>query len=337
MASFVPKLTQSILTAQNADTSTAIIEILNNDSNFIALSDFEGKLIYNRDLEDDTKLAAGIKIGIERGSLPADFQPEPYHVIDVLGKTPQDVVDVILNHVGENAQSGALIVLCGLSGTGKGTTAALLAKTLPHCVTWSNGNVFRSITLLAVTWCEVNGLSEFDASRALSDDNIRSYMSMLSFEKVNGEWDVIINGLGINTSVSQIQNTDLKSPKVSKNIPTVAQQTQGEVINFARDALEKMRLDGKNILLEGREQTVNYMPTPYRYTLTISDGTLVGKRRAAQRLAGVTLNIFKQRLILNKGVEGDLSNQLEVNHDLLIHEILQEQLIELSKEAGLIA
>lgn len=61
MASFVPKLTQSILTAQNADTSTAIIEILNNDSNFIALSDFEGKLIYNRDLEDDTKLAAGIK------------------------------------------------------------------------------------------------------------------------------------------------------------------------------------------------------------------------------------------------------------------------------------
>lgn len=162
-------------------------------------------------------------------------------------------------------------------------------------------------------------------------------MNMLSFEKVNGEWDVIINGLGINTSVSQIQNTDLKSPKVSKNIPTVAQQTQGEVINFARVALEKMRLDGKNILLEGREQTVNYMPTPYRYTLTISDGTLVGKRRAAQRLAGVTLNIFKQKLILQKGVEGDLSNELEVNHDLLIHEILNEQLIELSKEAGLIS
>lgn len=61
MSSFTPILTQSILLAQDANTSTAIIEILNDDPNFIALSDFEGKLIYNRDLEDDTKLAAGIK------------------------------------------------------------------------------------------------------------------------------------------------------------------------------------------------------------------------------------------------------------------------------------
>jgi hypothetical protein len=58
------------------------------------------------------------RIGIDRGALPGDFQPEPYHLIDVLGKTPQDVVDVILTDVGEHAQSGALIVLCGLSGTG---------------------------------------------------------------------------------------------------------------------------------------------------------------------------------------------------------------------------
>jgi hypothetical protein len=219
----------------------------------------------------------------------------------------------------------------------KGTTAALLAKTLPHCVTWSNGNLFRSLTLLAVTWCEVNGLSEFDPFRALADDNIRSFMQMISFDKVNGEWDVIINGLGINTTVSAIQNTDLKSPKVSKCIPTVAQQTQGEVINFARDALEKMRLDGKNILLEGREQTVNYMPTPFRYTLTISDGSLVGKRRAAQRLAAATLSNFKQRNVLKNGTEGDVSDVLTANDDELVVEILREQLIELCKEAGLIA
>lgn len=219
----------------------------------------------------------------------------------------------------------------------KGTTAALLAKTLPNCVTWSNGNLFRSLTLLAVTWCEVNGLSEFDPSRALADDNIGTFMQMISFEKVNGEWDVVINGLGINATVSEIQNTDLKSPKVSKCIPTVAQQTQGEVINFARDALEKMRLDGKNILLEGREQTVNYMPTPFRYTLTISDGTLVGKRRAAQRLAAATLSNFKQRNVLKNGTEGDASDVLTVNYDDLVVEILREQLVELCKEAGLFA
>jgi hypothetical protein len=33
---------------------------------------------------------------------------------------------------------------------------------------------------------------------------------------------------------------------------------------------------------------VNYIPSPYRYTLTLSDPTLVGKRRAAQRLAAAT-------------------------------------------------
>lgn len=58
------------------------------------------------------------RIGVNRGTLPVNFQPEPYQVIDVLGKSPQDVVDIILKNVGDNAQSGALIVLCGLSGTG---------------------------------------------------------------------------------------------------------------------------------------------------------------------------------------------------------------------------
>jgi hypothetical protein len=37
-------------------------------------------------------------------------------------------------------------------------------------VSWSNGNIFRSVTLLAATWCELNGLSEFDPDKALSKD-----------------------------------------------------------------------------------------------------------------------------------------------------------------------
>lgn len=43
------------------------------------------------------------------------------------------------------------------------------------------------------------------------------------------------------------------------------------------------------VLLEGREQTVNYVRTPYRFSLTLSDESLIGKRRAAQRLMGVAL------------------------------------------------
>jgi hypothetical protein len=54
-------LQKEILEKQDAETSTAIIDFFNSDPIFLALSEFEGNLIYNRDMEDDTKLAAGIK------------------------------------------------------------------------------------------------------------------------------------------------------------------------------------------------------------------------------------------------------------------------------------
>lgn len=87
----------------------------------------------------------------------------------------------------------------------------------------------------------------------------------------NGAYDIRINGLGLDLLVSEVKNTELKSPKVSKNIPTVAQVTQGEVILFAANAVETMCKDGLVVLLEGREQTVNYVRTPHRFTLVLSD------------------------------------------------------------------
>jgi cytidylate kinase len=326
-------LTKEVLDLQNADTSNQIIKVLENDEKFVYLSNFEGEQIFTRDQEDDSKLEAGIQIGITRGSLPAEHNCTPYKAIDVLGKTPQQVVDVILEDVGEAANTGSLIVMCGLSGTGKGTTAALLKETLPNCVTWSNGNIFRSITLLAAVFCEQNGC-EFDKEKALTDENIRSFMKMLRFEKLESGWDVVIDGLGISTPVGAIQNTELKAPRVAKNIPTVAQETQGEVINFASAAIEKMRQDGKNILLEGREQTVNYIPSPYRYTLTLSDPTLVGKRRAAQRLGAATASEVKAKLVTGLGIEGSTADILRTNHDGLVTSVLQDQAAWLAKEAG---
>lgn len=53
---------------------------------------------------------------------------------------------------------------------------------------------------------------------------------------------------------------------------------------FAAKAVETMGADGLVVLLEGREQTVNYVRTPHRFSLILSDETLIGKRRAAQRL-----------------------------------------------------
>jgi hypothetical protein len=53
---------------------------------------------------------------------------------------------------------------------------------------------------------------------------------------------------------------------------------------FAAKAVETMGADGLVVLLEGREQTVNYVRSPHRFTLILSDESLIGKRRAAQRL-----------------------------------------------------
>jgi ribosomal protein S7 len=55
-----------------------------------------------------------------------------------------------------------------------------------------------------------------------------------------------------------------------------------------------MGKDGLFVLLEGREQTVNYVRTPHRFTLVLSDDSLIGKRRAAQRLMAEALKKISQ-------------------------------------------
>ncbi len=204
----------------------------------------------------------------------------------------------------------------------QGTTVSILERKLEESgqkvVSWSNGNIFRSVTLLAATWCEVQGLAEFDPDKALSKENLRDFMNMLEFGKFDGvKFDTRIQGLGLELYVSQVQNTTLKEPKVSKNIPTVAEFTQGEVVLFAASALQMLSSDGWVVLLEGREQTVNYVPTPHRFTLTLSDGTLIGKRRAAQRLMGAAI----------KALEGQ-----EDSDNVTVEQKLDELLKEMSQE-----
>lgn len=280
-----------LLRKQNADTSNAIIEHFKEDEKFLQFSKAEADGIIKRDAEDDEKLAAGIQIALEKGVISKDYVPEEYINVDVMGKTADQVADEIISKCGDTS-AGLVIVLCGLSGTGKGTTVAKLSEKLPKVTTWSNGNVFRSLTYLAATWCEQNGCEGFDAEKALTPENLANFVKMLEFGKYNGKFDTKIEGLGLKMMVSEVQNTELKGAKVSKNIPTVAKVTQGEVINFAASAVKIMGEAGEIVLLEGREQTVNYVRTPFRFTLTMSDPTLIGMRRAAQRMGAESVKEF---------------------------------------------
>merc|ERR1719197_1527862 len=111
----------------------------------------------DRDDEDGVKLQAGINIAISKGVLSSDVKVEPITKVSVTGKSPDEVAGEIIKVLGDAPQKGCVMTLQGLSGTGKGTTVAKLQEKLPNAQTWSNGNIFRSLTLLAVTHCEKEG------------------------------------------------------------------------------------------------------------------------------------------------------------------------------------
>jgi len=294
MSKEVSVVTYEILKKGDASSTNAIISHLSQNTSFERVSEHEGRLIANRDKEDDEKLQAGIDYAISEGVLDK-ITPEPYKDIYVDGKTPIDVCNEMLASLDDDWKSKSLaIVLCGFSGTGKGTTVSCLKKMFTNeykrnVSCWSNGNIFRSISLLASTYCKNNNVD--DVSDALTTTNISNWMNMLKFTKnSNNEWDTMISGMGLQYEVQAIQNTLLKSSNISKILPTVAKETQGQVVMYASSAISKMINETQDlvVLLEGRQQTVNYVKSPYRFVLKLKEEGVVGKRRAAQRImAGV--------------------------------------------------
>jgi len=237
--------------------------------------------IISRDEKDGTALQAGISFAQEKGVLPK-ITPAPYTQINVLGKSAEDVAGEIIQKLGEKAQSGCVVVLVGLSGTGKGTTVAKLQSKLPSAVTWSNGNLFRCLTVCA---CDYSEKTNTPLEDCLTAENLDSWMKNLKFAKFGGKWDIELTRIdGTAVLVSETCNTLLKEPRIGSNIPSVAKKSQGEVVKFAADACEQMGKDGSVVLVEGREETVNFIPTEFRFCLMMSDTSLIGKRRAAQRI-----------------------------------------------------
>jgi cytidylate kinase len=279
----VGEVTAAVLAKQNSETSQAILEANAGNPAFQKLSEKIGKEIVERDTQDGEKLAKGITLAVGKGVLPADVTVEPTTKVSVTGKSADAVADEIIKALGDAPSKGCVMTLQGLSGTGKGTTVAKLSEKLPKAQTWSNGNVFRSITLLAVTYTEQEKCSMEDA---IKPENLAKFCDMLEFDKFGDKFDVKIEGLGLKYMVSDVEKTVLKESKVGKNIPTVAEVTQGEVVTIVSGGLAKMAADGFNVLVEGREQTLNHIRTPHRFELVLDDSTIVGKRQAALQVGG---------------------------------------------------
>merc|ERR1719383_652931 len=253
--------TKALLEAGDDSCSNAIIRAFQEDSTFQEFARKETNGIVQRDAEDDEKLAVGISKAVAKGVIPAQPPVEPVCRIDVKGKSADAVAQEIIEKLGEAPQTGCVLVLQGLSGTGKGTTVAKLQAKLPRAVCWSNGNVFRSLTLLAVSHCERQGVPFTPES--LTPELLQELMAQLQFGKFNGKFDT--------------------------HIASVAEITQGEIIKFAGNAADQMSADGMNVLMEGRAQTLDYVRTPHRFELVLSEPGIIGMRRAAQRMSASAL------------------------------------------------
>jgi len=266
----------SDLTAGGTTLGQAITSTYSGDGHFDMLGKQYLDELLERDAEDGDKLQKGIQMAIDKGVLPSKVEVEKTTIVFADDKSPAEVTEEVIKALGDAPSKGCVMTLQGLSGTGKGTTVDMLKQKLPKAQTWSNGNIFRSLTLLATTYAEQKKCS---LEETLTPELLKEFMGYLSFDKFGDSFDTKIEGLGLKYMVSEVQNTVLKT--ISKSIPTVAEKTQGEVVLFIQDALQKMTAAGINVLLEGREQTLNYIRTPHRFELKLKDMSVVGKRQAA--------------------------------------------------------
>jgi len=303
-------VTAEVLSKQNSETSQAILTAYAQNPLFQSISERLTKEIMQRDKEDGDKLGNGITKAVDKGVLPATVDVEPTKKVGVSGKSADAVADEIISALGDAPSKGCVLILQGLSGTGKGTTVAKLKEKLPKAQTWSNGNIFRSITLLAVTWAEQEGKT---LDEAMAPDKLKEFCAMLEFNKFGGEdsaFDVKIEGLGMKHFVSEVEKTVLKDSKVAKNIPTIAEVTQGECILFVSDALNKMSAAGINVLVEGREQTLNHIRSPHRFELVLDDNNIIGKRQAALQVGGKAWDEVKSATADQAAVDAAIKNAL---------------------------
>lgn len=284
-------LSKELLQRQDDLCSTSVIEFLSNEPAFTKLAEFEGNLIMQRDHEDGEKLSKGIQISVKKGILPPTCEVAPVRPVRVIGMTADEVAAAILKQLPK--QEGNVIVLQGLSGTGKGTTVQKLKGLLPKCVTWSNGNVFRCYTYLVSEALKAKGLPLSTEVLEKHPEIIAAAVPRVTYDEVStGVYDVFIDK---KQRVSEIATTLLQSPLINSSVPVVAEQTQGEVICFGQRAVKTLSDAGYNVILEGRSQTLSYIPSKERFELVIPETSLLGQRRAAQRVVGRAVNLLQEK------------------------------------------
>jgi len=274
---------RNIIEKQDHESSHLVMKLLNGNKDFQIMAEAETEAILQRDRDDEIKLKEGISTSVQAGVIPYLKVKKTETEIDVLGKTPDDVGKEITAQLPSG--DSYLVIVTGLSGTGKGTTVAYLLDKIPNSISWSNGDIFRCLTLLLQDICPNQGL--------INHEHINRAVKAIEVEySKDRPYEIFIQYKGDRLALKDIKNTLLKDRKVSTNIPHIALHTQGEVIVLADGIVKKLLQRGFTVIMEGRKATLDYFDSPHRFTLTLSEKTLLGKRRAAQKIAARALELL---------------------------------------------
>ncbi len=280
-----------------AEITNAIIETLLTNPKFIELSRIETGRTVQRDQMDAGRLHLGVKRSIDEGKLKPLRTTINTKKISVDGLTTQEIIGEIKKGL-KTSSSGRLITISGKSGTGKGTTSEALTASFFNGVAYSNGDVFRVLTYLTIEALGAN-IPKLRKEKGkyfsqLPTHFFEKLLKGIKFEFSEGKPDIVIKSGRIwGKRVSEIKNSRLKARDISILVPLVAARTQGLSIAFARKAIKEMIAKGYTVIQEGRQVSLDHLPTSDRFELVLNDAKIIGQRRIAQRIAAKIENICR--------------------------------------------
>jgi cytidylate kinase len=190
---------------------------------------------------------------------------------------------------------GRLVIMYGLSGTGKGTLSGMLSKKLAKGVHFSNGDIFRALTYL-IRLESMEKESSFDYYLGmLTPERVESLLARIQYQSsANGVDYTIKKGPFESVMLSNIRNSALKT--LSPLVPLVATRFPQEVIRFSKLVVDDMLNRGMDVVLEGREDTIYHYEADQQFELKLENKEIIGERRVVQRVLANAQKLQRQHL-----------------------------------------
>lgn len=214
--------------------------------------------------EATAALQRGIQVAADKGLLPAAVEVEPVRSIDlaVIGAdaAAAEIAAAVGTGDSSNAADGTVIIVQAPPGVDSAAVSQVLQQKLPRAEVWPVRTFFKAMTFLLLTLAEQTGSSMKELLQ-------RPEMLAAGIEMI----DEMREGKSLGALASQAEGMMAMSSdvqKVTEQLPLAFEFGQGEVINFVQAALPKAIGDGKTIVVEGPEEVLRHIRTPYRFQVS---------------------------------------------------------------------